>query len=48
MNVPRTALFVLFWTLSCYYGLPVAAVSTAVVGSVLWLAWRIVADVFGI
>ncbi len=48
MNIPRTALFILFWTLAWLYGVPVAAAATTVIGAALWLAWKIVADLFGI
>lgn len=48
MNIPRTALFMLFWTLFLVYELPVAVMSTAVVGSALWQAWKIVVWVIGI
>ncbi len=48
MNIPRTALFTLFWILFGYYDPPVVVLSTAVIGATAWLAWKVVAWVLGI
>lgn len=48
MNIPRIVVFMLFWTLTYYYDLPVAIVATAVTVAALRLAWGIAALVFGL